>query len=120
MKVHPAGLGAAWALLAVALGAFGTHTLRETLTPDRLATFETGVRYQMYHALGLLALGALPTRTWPAMWPLFLGSLLFSGSLYLLMATGQGFWGAVAPLGGLLQLIGWGLLAYFASARPTT
>lgn len=116
MRLHPARLGALWALLAVALGAFGTHGLRDALEPGRLATFETGVRYQMYHALGLVALGALPRRCWRAMWPLFAGSLLFSGSLYLLVATDRGWWGAVAPIGGALQLVGWGLLAYLASA----
>ena len=120
MSVHPARLGAVWALLAVALGAFGTHALGDVLEPERLATFETGVRYQMYHALGLLALGALPAATWRARWPLFLGSLVFSGSLYLLVVTDQGFWGAVAPVGGALQLIGWGLLAYFLPGRSSS
>ena len=112
--MNPVVLGALLAFTAVALGAFGSHALRETLPLERLATFETGVRYQMYHGLGLLALGALPRRTWRAAPLLFGGSLLFSGSLYLLVATGQNWWGAVAPLGGLLQLAGWGLLAYLS------
>lgn len=81
------------------------------LTPARLATFETGVRYQMYHGLGLLALGALPRRSWRAAPFLLIGSFLFSGSLYLLVLTNQGIWGAVAPVGGVLQIIGWGVLA---------
>ena len=64
-KVRPAQLGAALAFIGVALGAFGAHSLGDVLTPDRLATFETGVRYQIYHALGLLAIGALPVRAAP-------------------------------------------------------
>ena len=112
--MNPTLLGALLAFVAVGLGAFGSHALRETLSPERLATFETGVRYQMYHGLGLLALGALPRRTWRAAPLLFGGSLLFSGSLYLLVATNEGWWGAVAPLGGLLQLAGWAFLAYLS------
>ncbi|MEX2541929.1 MAG: DUF423 domain-containing protein [Trueperaceae bacterium] len=106
-----AALGAALAAVAVGLGAFGAHGLREVLTPDRLATFETAVRYQMYHALGLLAAAALGARAVPAAPWLLAGSLMFSGSLYLLVSTDTGWWGAVAPIGGLLQIAGWLILA---------
>ena len=116
MRLYPAQLGAVLAFFGIALGAFGTHSLADLLTPERLATFETGVRYQMYHALGLLALGALPPRTHRAAWCLFMGSVLFSGSLYLLVATDVGLWGVVAPVGGVLQLIGWGWL-FFSLAK---
>lgn len=110
LNLHPSKLGAGLALLGVALGAFGAHALGDILTPERLETFETAVRYQMYHALALVALGALPKTAWRAA-PFFLwGSVVFSGSLYLLIATGIGFLGAVTPIGGVLQIIGWGLL----------
>ena len=108
-------LGALLAGLAVALGAFGAHGLRARVTPDLLAVFETGVRYQMYHALALLGLSLAWTR-WStshltAAGYLFLaGIVLFSGSLYLLTLTGTRWWGAVTPLGGLAFLAGWALL----------
>lgn len=110
--VHPSKLGALLALLGVALGAFGAHLLEGAIPAARLDTFETAVRYQMYHALGLVALGALPTRSWRAAPFLFWGSVVFSGSLYLLIATGVGWLGAVTPIGGVLQIIGWGLLLF--------
>jgi uncharacterized membrane protein YgdD (TMEM256/DUF423 family) len=106
-------------LVGVALGAFGAHGLRNRLTPDMLAVFETGVRYQMYHALALLAVGVLMDRLtgWPlpaAGW-LFLGGIvLFSGSLYLLALTGVTWLGAITPLGGLAFLAGWICLAIAA------
>ena len=109
---RPAKLGALLAFTGVALGAFGAHALRDLVAPERLATFDTAVRYQMFHALALLALQALPPRAHRATWPLFLGSLLFSGSLYLLVATGATWLGAVAPLGGALQLAGWAVLLF--------
>ena len=109
-KVQPAQLGAVLAFIGVALGAFGAHSLGDVLTPDRLATFETGVRYQMYHALGLLAIGALPVRAHRAALFIFVGSLIFSGSLYILVLSGVSWLGAITPIGGVLQLIGWALL----------
>lgn len=109
--VRVAGLGALLAGLAVALGAFGAHGLEQVLTQQRLGTFETAVRYQMFHALGLLAVAALGPRPCRAAPWLLAGSVIFSGSLYLLVATGAGWWGAVAPLGGLLQIAGWAYLA---------
>lgn len=102
--------GAALMLLDVALGAFGAHALKGRLSPEALAVFETGVRYQAYHALALLLLAALrgPDR---AAWCFVGGIVLFSGSLYALALTGVRWLGAVTPLGGLLFLAGWLLLA---------
>lgn len=107
-----AAAGAFSALLAVAAGAFGAHALRARVTPDLLAVFETAARYQMYHALGLLAVAWAATR-WPvgsvraAGWLFIAGTIVFSGSLYLLTLTGQRWLGAVTPLGGVLFLAGW-------------
>ncbi len=121
MQVLTAGrllrLGASLAALGVALGAFGAHGLRSLVTPERLAAFETGVRYQLVHALGMLAAAwaahAVPQAAGPR-WAgaLFaVGVLLFSGSLYLLVWTGVPAWGAVTPFGGLAFLAGWVALA---------
>ena len=110
-------LGAVMAALGVALGAFGAHSLRSLVTPERLAVFETGVRYHLVHALAVLAAAgaayAAPQAAGPR-WAgaLFaLGVLLFSGSLYLLVWTGVTTWGAVTPFGGLAFLAGWVVLA---------
>jgi uncharacterized membrane protein YgdD (TMEM256/DUF423 family) len=101
-----------------ALGAFGAHALKSTLSADMLGVFETGVRYQMYSGLGLLALGALPTyqgvrtgisRRAPAL--LLVGSVVFSGSLYVLSLSGTTWLGAITPIGGVLLLLGWGQVA---------
>ena len=108
------------AFLAVAAGAFGAHALRARLSPDLLAVFETGARYQMYHALALLAVAWMVTR-WPGPWPvragwLFAaGTVLFSGSLYALALTGVRWLGAITPLGGAAFLAGWLCLAWGAS-----
>ena len=105
-------LGSASALVAVGAGAFGAHGLRARLAPDLLAIFETAARYQMYHALALLAVAWAITR-WPGAWParagwLFLiGTVLFSGSLYALALSGVRWLGAVTPLGGAAFLAGW-------------
>jgi uncharacterized membrane protein YgdD (TMEM256/DUF423 family) len=113
-------LGALSAALAVALGAFGAHVLRTVLPAARLATFETGVRYEMFHALGLLAV-AWAAVHWPraaavevAGWLFVVGTALFSGSLYLLALTGAGWLGAIAPLGGAAFIAGWLALAWAA------
>jgi uncharacterized membrane protein YgdD (TMEM256/DUF423 family) len=106
--------GAACALLAVAAGAFGAHALRGRLDATIISVFETGVRYQMYHALALLATGLAAAR-WPhRLWMLaasgfVLGVVLFSGSLYLMTLGGWRSIGWVTPFGGLAFLIGWGL-----------
>lgn len=104
-------LGAGFMFLAVGLGAFGAHALKTRLTPEMLAIFETGVRYQVYHALALLLLAALrgPSK---AGWCFTAGIVLFSGSLYLLTLTGVRKWGAVTPIGGVLFLIGWLILLF--------
>lgn len=105
-------LGAVAAFLAVLLGAFGAHGLRGRLTPDLLAVYQTGVQYQMYHALGLLAVGILamirPGGAYAlAGWFFVGGIVVFSGSLYALAITGYKRLGAVTPLGGLFFLAGW-------------
>ena len=107
-----ATLGAISAFLAVAAGAFGAHALRARLEPDLLAAFETGARYQMYHALGLVAVAWLlgrvpgPVATW-AGWLFLAGTVLFSGSLYALALSGIRQLGAITPLGGVAFLSGW-------------
>ena len=107
-----ATLGAVSACLAVAAGAFGAHALRSRLSADLLAAFETGARYQMYHALALLLVAWAATR-WPgppvraAGWLFVAGTVIFSGSLYLLALTGARAFGAVTPVGGLAFLAGW-------------
>ena len=111
--------GALSGLIAVAAGAFAAHGLRHQLAPDQLAVFETGARYQMYHALALLAVGWANTR-WPgppaawAGWLFLVGTLIFSGSLYALALTGLRWLGAITPVGGLCFLGGWLCLALAA------
>jgi uncharacterized membrane protein YgdD (TMEM256/DUF423 family) len=117
------GVGCVSAVIAVTLGAFGAHGLRGRLVPDMLMTFEIGVRYQMYHALGLLAVGLAFSR-WPssavalAGWLFIAGTLVFSGSLYALSLTGHRWLGAVTPLGGAAFIAGWIVLAWSVWARP--
>ena len=116
------GLGAVSAMLAVGAGAFGAHALRARISPEHLAIFETGARYQIYHALALLAVAWAVSR-WPGSLPVFagwlfvLGSILFSGSLYILALTGVRWWGAVTPIGGLAFLGGWICLMLTAVRR---
>jgi uncharacterized membrane protein YgdD (TMEM256/DUF423 family) len=113
------GLGSASAFIAVAAGAFGAHGLRARLAPDLLAVFETAARYQMYHALALLAVAWAASR-WPgalpqcAGWLFVAGTVLFSGSLYLLALSGVRWLGAITPLGGGAFLAGWICLALSA------
>jgi len=115
-RVAAAGAWSAGA--AVALGAFGAHGLRRALSPEMLAVFETGVRYQMYHALALVAAGlAGTTERAPnrrllagACWAFAGGTILFSGSLYALSLSGLLVLGAVTPAGGLALIAGWILL----------
>lgn len=117
-----AGLGG----LAVALGAFGAHGLESQLQgPDgslsaaaerSLAVWETAARYQMYHALALLAVGIISLRprssvVQSAGWAMTAGVVIFSGCLYALVLSGQKVLGAIVPIGGVLMLVGWGLLA---------
>lgn len=111
-----AALGALSAGLAVAAGAFGAHALKGHLSPEDLAVFETGARYQMYHALALLAVAWAASR-WPgpsvtaAGWLFVAGTILFSGSLYALALSGVRWLGAITPLGGVAFLTGWACLA---------
>ncbi len=103
----------------MALGAFAAHGLRATLEPPLLAVFETGVRYQMYHAFALFAaawgFARWPARTFAIAGGLFVaGIAIFSGSLYVMAFTGLRWLGAVTPLGGLLFLAGWLCLAWGA------
>ena len=125
-------LGATFGLIGVALGAFGSHALRSKLPPDRAGAFETGVRYQMWHALALFALvivdAWIPTSPgstfttlaeretgWPLLaagWLFVAGIVLFSGGLYALAVTGRRTWGAVTPFGGACLLLGWASLLF--------
>jgi len=112
-------LGAIAAFLAVILGAFGAHALRGRLSPEMLAVFQTGVQYHVYHALALILVSAIMGRMsgWliqTAGWCFVAGIVLFSGSLYLLAATGVTVLGAITPIGGLAFLIGWACLAFAA------
>jgi uncharacterized membrane protein YgdD (TMEM256/DUF423 family) len=112
-------LGSLSAGLAVALGAFGAHALKARLSPEMLAVFETGVRYQMFHALALLAVAWAGTR-WPGRlvttsgWLFVAGTVLFSGSLLALSLTGVRGLGAITPIGGVAWLSGWVCLAWAA------
>lgn len=112
-----AGIGALSALVGVVGGAFGAHALRARVTPDLLAVFEAGIRYQLYHALGLFAAAWAHSRFGGTLtiWAggLFAaGTVLFSGSLYGLAMSGARALGAITPLGGLCLIAGWGCLAY--------
>lgn len=108
--------GAVFAFLGVALGAFGAHALKGKLSEEYLAVFQTGVQYEMYHSLGLIAIGILQhfsvggQTLLLAGWFLFAGIVLFSGSLYALTLLGKRKLGAITPLGGLCFLAGWLLL----------
>jgi uncharacterized membrane protein YgdD (TMEM256/DUF423 family) len=112
-----AGLGALSALAAVGAGAFAAHGLKGHLSGEMMEVFETSVRYQMYHALGLLAVAGAVVR-WPgftataAGWLFAAGTVLFCGSLYALSAGGPRWLGAVTPIGGFAFLLGWLALAW--------
>lgn len=107
--------GAVNAALAVALGAFGAHALKDKLSERYLAIWDTAVQYQMFHALGLLAVGILMSSsllgpssqlTW-AGYLLLAGIIIFSGSLYALSLSGVGVLGAITPIGGVAFIVGW-------------
>jgi uncharacterized membrane protein YgdD (TMEM256/DUF423 family) len=117
-------IGAISAGLAVAAGAFGAHALEGKLEPRAKEVFETAARYQMFHALALLAVGLLVLRTRTgrgldvAGWGFLVGTILFSGSLYMLALTGIRWLGAITPLGGVGFLVGWTALA-FSRVEPS-
>lgn len=109
------------AAMAIGLGAFGAHGLKDVISVKALSSFETGVRYQMYHSLALLIIGfamSIPsnTRKWVS-WFFIFGVVLFSGSLYLLsfkeiVTFSLAFLGPITPIGGLLLIVGWFRLLY--------
>jgi uncharacterized membrane protein YgdD (TMEM256/DUF423 family) len=111
-------LGALAAALGVALGAFGAHALKARLSADMLAVWQTAVQYHLWHALGLVAIGLLaqhlpasgPLRL--AGWLMLAGIVLFSGSLYVLAASGVRWLGAVTPFGGGCLIAGWLAVVY--------
>ena len=116
--------GSLSAFLAVALGAFGAHGLKNRLTPEMLTIFEVGARYHIYHAFALLAVGLALIR-WPAAsilaagWLFLAGTVIFSGSLYMLSLTGIRWLGAITPIGGVAFLLGWLFLAWGALQGKT-
>jgi uncharacterized membrane protein YgdD (TMEM256/DUF423 family) len=114
-------LAAAMLALATLLGALGTHALRARLSSDRYEVLQTALHYQYFHSLGLLGLGLLldkwPTRALRAAgWLLFSGVVLFSGSLYLIIAGAPHMIGILTPIGGLSLIIAWCLTAF--ALRP--
>jgi uncharacterized membrane protein YgdD (TMEM256/DUF423 family) len=112
--------GAFSGFLSVALGAFGAHALREVLPADLLTIFDTGVRYHMLHAVAIVVCAMLAPslrRAALAGWCFAGGTVIFSGSLYVLAVTGVRALGAITPIGGVLFLAGWTLLAFAAIRR---
>lgn len=108
------------AAVAIGLGAFGAHGLKNLVPAEAVLSFQTGVRYQMYHALAILFLGIAPVISvkmkWAVFWPFALGTVFFSGSIYLLalnslLGADVSFLGPLTPLGGLLFIVGWLQLA---------
>jgi len=127
MKTITLIIGALYGLISVILGAFGAHAFKKILSLERLESFETGVRYQMYAAFFLLIVGYIlkfdtSSQKWISLLMIF-GTILFSVSIYLL--SFQDYWGVnlkflgpITPLGGLLMIISWGMLIfYFAKAK---
>jgi uncharacterized membrane protein YgdD (TMEM256/DUF423 family) len=117
-------VGAVWGFLAVAMGAFGAHGLKDRLNElGQAATFQTAAHYHMSCALALLALGTLNltgrsrVAATVAGWGLLIGSMIFSGSLYLLAVTNLNWLGAITPLGGLAMLVGWAAMALAARGK---
>lgn len=112
-------VGSFFAMTGIALGAFGAHFLKERLSSEKLSVLEIGIRYQIYHALALFVVAWAISR-WPSQstisvgWLFIMGVLLFSGSLYLIVLTGQRWLGAVTPIGGLAMILGWAILAWVA------
>ncbi|KAF4325387.1 hypothetical protein G195_000908 [Phytophthora kernoviae 00238/432] len=109
--------GAVLTMLSVAIGAFGAHMLKESIGADAIAVYETGVQYHMIHAIGLLIIGLTAGQLGPSTklkWAarlLFIGIIVFSGSLYVLSISGIKILGAITPIGGVAFIVGWLLLA---------
>ncbi len=119
-SVHPrfAAAGALLAALGVGLGAFGAHALKARLGPAALGWWETAVQYQMWHAIGLVALGALGGERMRAPASLLVaGIAIFCGSLYVMALTDMRWLGAVTPVGGVLMIAGWLLAAWRLGTR---
>ena len=117
-----AGIGAISAGISVILGAFGAHALKNRMPAEDLLIFETGVRYQMYHAFAIIACALIATRFESfgiklAAWFFLTGTIIFSGSLYTLTLTGQRQLGMVTPIGGVLFVVGWFALAWATLSR---
>lgn len=105
-------IGCVMIAVGVALGAFGAHGLEEMLTlTSRVDTFETAVKYHFYNSLGIVLIGIMckmhPGAFKRSGWLIIIGTIIFSGSLYLLCFTGITILGAVTPIGGVLLIIGW-------------
>jgi len=108
-------IGSLWAFLAVALGAFGAHGLKRWAGPEALAWWQTGTHYHLVHALAIVAVGLVQAhRPGVALagWAFLAGTLLFSGTLYAMALGAPRWFGAVTPVGGVLLLAGWLLLAW--------
>ena len=121
MTLHPLAkkslaLGSGLLALAVLIGAFGAHGLKNLVEPEKLVTFETGVRYHFYHAFGILILGVLQqlfqnVRLNLSLYSFFVGILLFSFNCYLYVITGIKTFAMIVPVGGLLFVLGWIVLS---------
>lgn len=122
MKQLVLTIGALYGMFAVILGAFGAHAFKKILPVEKLVSFETGVKYQMYHALLLVAIGLFlqfqTTLEKSAAWSIIAGTFIFSVSIYLLSFADH--WGVnlkwlgpITPLGGLLMIVGWALLIVY-------
>ena len=110
-------IGSGLAMVGVITGAFGAHGLKGRISGGLLEIFEVAVRYQMYHALGLLAV-AWAVSQWSSQlinlagWSFVIGTCIFSGSLYILSLTGIRWFGAITPIGGLVLIVGWACLIW--------
>ncbi|MDO5616647.1 MAG: DUF423 domain-containing protein, partial [Cruoricaptor ignavus] len=127
MKTFTLIFGAVYGLFSIILGAFGAHAFKKILSPERLESFETGVRYQMYAAFFLLIVGYIlkfetGSEKWIS-WLMILGTIFFSVSIYFL--SFQDYWGVnlkflgpITPIGGLLMILSWAMLIfYFAKQK---
>jgi uncharacterized membrane protein YgdD (TMEM256/DUF423 family) len=112
--------GSLLAAAGVALGAFGAHGLKTLLSPEALGWWQTAVQYQMWQAIGLVAIGAAPVaRTRGPAWMLAAGTAIFSGSLYAMSLSDARWLGAITPVGGVLMIAGWAWLAWRLAKSPT-